>query len=117
MALARSALAALLAASLTLVSAQTAAAQTYPTHPIRIIVSSAAGGPLDVVGRAVAEKLAATLKQPVVVETRTGAGGNIAAEFVSRSAPEVSALFFVLASPLPVNPPLYKELTFNLKPI
>ncbi len=82
----------LAASALILAAPNRVAAQTYPEHPIKMIVSSAAGGPLDIVGRAVAEKLAASLKQPVVVETRTGAGGNIAAEFVSR-------------------------LTFNLKPI
>jgi tripartite-type tricarboxylate transporter receptor subunit TctC len=117
MALARSAFAAVIAASLALVSAQTAAAQTYPTHPIRIIVSSAAGGPLDIVGRAVAEKLAAALKQPVVVEARSGAGGNIAADFVSKSAPDGYTLLFTLSSTLTVNPHLYKDLNFNLKPI
>ena len=93
------------------------AAQIYPEHPIRIIVSSAAGGPLDIVGRAVADKLAAGLKQPVVVETRTGAGGNIAADFVSRSPPDGYTLLFVLSSTLTVNPHLYKDLAFNLKPI
>ena len=117
MALARSAFAALIAASLAPVSAQTAAAQTYPTHPIRIIVSSAAGGPLDVVGRAVAEKMSAALKQPVVVEARSGAGGNIAADFVSKSAPDGYTLLFTLSTTLTVNPHLYKDLSFNLKPI
>ena len=85
--------------------------------PDQIIVSSAAGGPLDIVGRAVADKLAASLKQPVVVETRTGAGGNIAADFVSRSPSDGYTLLFVLSSTLTVNPHLYKDLAFNLKPI
>jgi tripartite-type tricarboxylate transporter receptor subunit TctC len=113
----RSALAALIAGCLTLISSQMAAAQSYPTHPVRIIVSSAAGGPLDVVCRAVAEKLTASLKQPVVVEARSGAGGNIAADFVSKSAPDGYTLLFTLSSTLTVNPHLYKDLTFNLKPI
>ena len=80
-------------------------------------MSSAAGGPLDIVGRAVAEKLTASLKQPVVVEARSGAGGNIAADFVSKSPPDGYTLLFVLSSTLTVNPHLYKDLTFNLKPI
>ena len=107
---------ALLAGCLAL-SPQMAVAQSYPTHPVRIIVSSAAGGPLDIVGRAVAEKLAAALKQPVVVEARSGAGGNIAADFVSKSAPDGYTLLFTLSSTLTVNPHLYKGMTFNLKPI
>ncbi|HEX5846885.1 MAG TPA: tripartite tricarboxylate transporter substrate binding protein [Rhodoplanes sp.] len=118
----RSEFAALIAGCLTLVSAallvpETAAAQPYPTHPIRIIVSSAAGGPLDIVARAVAEKLAAALKQPVVAEVRSGAGGNIAADFVSKSAPDGYTLLFTLSSTLTVNPHLYKDLGFNLKSI
>src|SRR6478752_7378999 len=117
MGLARSTFAAVLAVCLTLAAAQTAIAQNYPTHPIRIIVSSAAGGPLDIVGRAVAEKMSAALKQPVVVEARSGAGGNIAADFVSKSAPDGYTLLFVLSSTLTVNPHLYKDLAFNLKPI
>jgi len=117
MALARSALATLLTGLFLFASAQMAAAQTYPTHPVRIIVSSAAGGPLDIVARAVAEKLAAALKQPVVAEARSGAGGNIAADFVSKSAPDGYTLLFTLSSTLTVNPHLYKDLSFNLKPI
>jgi tripartite-type tricarboxylate transporter receptor subunit TctC len=112
-----SALPALIAGCLTLISSEMAAAQNYPTHPVRIIVSSAAGGPLDVVGRAVAEKITADLKQPVVVEARSGAGGNIAADFVSKSEPDGHTLLFTLSSTLTVNPHLYKGLTFNLKPI
>jgi tripartite-type tricarboxylate transporter receptor subunit TctC len=117
MCLARSAVAALIAGCLTLVASEMATAQNYPTHPVRIIVSSAAGGPLDIVGRAVAEKMAAGLKQPVVVEARSGAGGNIAADFVSKSAPDGYTLLFTLSSTLNVNPHLYKDLSFNLKPI
>ena len=107
----------LLAGVLALAAPDMAVAQSYPTHPIRIIVSSAAGGPLDIVARAVAEKLTASLKQPVVVEARSGAGGNIAADFVSKSPPDGYTLLFMLSSTLTVNPHLYKDLTFNLKPI
>jgi tripartite-type tricarboxylate transporter receptor subunit TctC len=117
MGLARCTYTTVIAAGLALLAVSMAAAQPYPTHPIRIIVSSAAGGPLDIVARAVAEKLAAALKQPVVAEARSGAGGNIAADFVSKSAPDGYTLLFTLSSTLTVNPHLYKDLSFNLKPI
>ena len=107
----------LAAAALTLAASNTAVAQSYPTHPVKIIVSSAAGGPLDIVARSVAEKLTVSLKQPVVVEARPGAGGNIAADLVSKAAPDGYTLLFVLSSTLTVNPHLYKDLNFNLKPI
>jgi tripartite-type tricarboxylate transporter receptor subunit TctC len=95
----------------------TAAAQDYPSKPIRMIVSSAAGGPLDIVGRSIAEKLSDSLKQPVVVEARSGAGGNIAADFVGKSAPDGYTLLLVLSTTLTVNPRIYSNLSFNLKPI
>jgi tripartite-type tricarboxylate transporter receptor subunit TctC len=60
----------------------------WPSKPIRIIVPFPAGGQLDVVVRVVAEKLSPALGQPIVVENRTGADGNIAAEFVARSSPD-----------------------------
>ena len=76
-----------------------------------------AGGPLDVICRAVAERISAELKQPVVVEAKPGAGGNLAADFVSKSAPDGYTLLFTLSTTLTVNPYLYKDLSFNLKPI
>ena len=104
-------------AGCSLISPHTATAQSYPTHPVRIVVSSAAGGPLDVVARAVAEKLSDSLKQPIVVESRSGAGGNIAADFVSKAEGDGYTLLFTLSSTLTVNPHIYKGLSFNLKPI
>jgi tripartite-type tricarboxylate transporter receptor subunit TctC len=94
-----------------------AIAQNYPDHPIKIIVSSAAGGPLDIVGRAVADKLTGSLKQAVIVEERTGAGGNIAADYVSHAPPDGYTLLFILSTTVTVNPHLYDNLVFNLKPI
>jgi tripartite-type tricarboxylate transporter receptor subunit TctC len=67
--------------------------------------------------RAVADKLSERLKQPVLVEERTGAGGNIAADYVSNAPPDGYTLVFVLSSTLTVNPHLYKNLAFNLRPI
>src|SRR3982751_1996360 len=90
----------LVASALALATSNIAVAQSYPTHPVKIIVSSAAGGPLDIVARAVAEKLTTSLKQPVVVEARSGAGGNIAADLVSKAAPDGYTLLFVLSSTL-----------------
>lgn len=92
-------------------------AETYPSRPIKMVMSSAVGGPLDLVARAVSDKLSISQKQPVIVEARTGAGGNIAADFVSKSPPDGYTLLLVLSTTLTVNPHLYKDLTFNLKPV
>src|SRR6188472_1544351 len=63
-------------------------AQTYPSRPITIIVPFAAGGPTDVIGRAVAEKMRASLGQPVLIENVTGAGGSIGATRGAQAAPD-----------------------------
>ena len=107
-------LAVLIAAIVGLFTVNAAIAQNYPNRPIKIIVSSAAGGPLDIVARAVAEKLTGSLKQAAVVEERAGAGGNIAADLVSNASPDGYTLLFTLSSTLTVNPHLYNNLTFNL---
>ncbi len=86
----------------------TAAAQTYPAKPVRIIVPFPPGGTADLLTRLTAEKLTASLAQQFVVESRAGAGGNLAAEYVARAEPDGYTL---LASPphlLTINHLLYK---------
>jgi tripartite-type tricarboxylate transporter receptor subunit TctC len=90
-----------------------AAAQTYPNRSIRVVVPSAAGGPVDIYARAIAEKLSASLKSTFVVENRPGAGGNIGAEVVAKAAPDGHVLGLVLGTVLTVNPSLYKKLPFD----
>ena len=65
-----------------------AAAQAYPSRPIRLVVPFAAGGGVDAVGRTVAQKLSEGLGQPIVIDNRGGAGGNVGTEAVARSAPD-----------------------------
>jgi tripartite-type tricarboxylate transporter receptor subunit TctC len=90
-------------------------AQSYPTRPVKVVVPFAAGGPLDLVGRAVFEKLSASLKQPFVLENRTGAGGNIGTDAVAKAAPDGYTLLFVLSGTLTANPALYRKLPFNVE--
>jgi tripartite-type tricarboxylate transporter receptor subunit TctC len=90
-------------------------AQSYPTRPVKVVVPFAAGGPLDLVGRAVSEKLSASLKQPFVMENRTGAGGNIGTEAVAKAAPDGYTLLFVLSGTLTANPAMYRKLPFDVE--
>jgi tripartite-type tricarboxylate transporter receptor subunit TctC len=89
-----------------------ARAQAYPTRPVRIIVGLAAGGPADIVARLIAQWLSDRLGQPFVVENRTGAATNIAAETVVRSPSDGYTLLFVTSASA-VNTTLYKKLSFN----
>ena len=61
--------------------------QTYPTQPLKLVVPFGAGGSLDVLARLVGEQLSRNLGQPVVIENRTGAAGNLAAEAVEGQIP------------------------------
>ena len=112
---------ALLALLTSAIAFGTAHAQPYPSRPIKLVVPFSAGGPLDVVARAVSDKLAASLKQPLVIENRVGAGGNLGAEIVAKAAPDGYTLLMVLATTLTANPALYKRLPFDpekdLRPI
>src|SRR4051794_16556258 len=91
-----------------------AQAQSWaPERPLRLIVSFAAGGSTDVTARLVAQALAERLGQPVVVENRPGAGGNIGAEAAARAAPDGHTLFMAVSGILAANRALYKTLPFD----
>ena len=79
---------ALAMAGLAIVGAGPAAAQSFPTHPLTMIVPFAPGGPTDTIGRIIAERMRAPLGQPVVIENVTGAGGSIGVGRVVRTAPD-----------------------------
>lgn len=89
------------------------AAEAYPSKPIRVVLPFAAGGQSDVVARLVAERLAAALGQPLIVDNVAGAGGQIAAAAVARAAPDGYTLFLANASTLTIVPYLQKGTAVN----
>ena len=100
------------AAALTVVS-RIARAQAYPVRPVKVVVSFAAGGPTDILGRLTAQWLSERLDQQFVVENRPGGGGNIGAEAVVRSAPDGYTLLMIDATPT-INATLYDKLSFDV---
>jgi tripartite-type tricarboxylate transporter receptor subunit TctC len=88
-------------------------AQDYPSKPIRILVGFAAGGGTDVTTRVLAPRLAERIGQPVIVENRPGAAGNIATELAVRAAPDGYTLLMGTIAALAVNPTLYGSLPFD----
>jgi tripartite-type tricarboxylate transporter receptor subunit TctC len=94
-------------------SACAQAAGAYPTKPIRLIVALPAGGPTDILARLIAQPLAANLGQPIVVDNRPGAGGNIGAELVARSPADGYTLFMGTSGPLAINASLYKSIGYD----
>ena len=90
-----------------------ASAQDYPSRPIKLLVPIPPGGAPDIVARVVGAKLAEALGQQVVVENRTGANGNIAAEATARSASDGYTLMLCADSQIVINPHLYKRLSFD----
>jgi tripartite-type tricarboxylate transporter receptor subunit TctC len=92
---------------------QPAAAQPYPSKPIRIIVPFPAGGIADLYARIIGAKVQEAWAQPVVVENRTGAGGNIGAEAVARSAPDGYTLSMSALGPHAVNVSLFSKLPYD----
>ena len=104
----RAATAALLAAG----TFSGAFAQTFPNKPVRLVAAYATGGAMDLSARVIAPLLAESLGQPVIVENRTGGGGNIGAESVARSAPDGHTIL-LFADAYTIAPSLYAKLGFD----
>ena len=88
-------------------------AQTWPARPIRIVVPFPPGGLVDVLARAVAAPLTTALGQPVVVENRAGAGGNIGADAVAKSAPDGHTLLASSLGPVALNQFIYRAMPYE----
>ncbi|MFL5336159.1 MAG: Bug family tripartite tricarboxylate transporter substrate binding protein, partial [Geminicoccaceae bacterium] len=90
-----------------------AAAQDFPSRPVRVIVPFAPGGGIDMVSRPLAQRLSAILGQPMLVDNRPGAAGNIAMELVAGSPPDGYTLLHANSGMLTTNPTLYRTLKIH----
>jgi len=90
-----------------------AAAQDWPSRPVHLIVPYAPGGPVDLSARLIAPKLQAALGQPVIVENKPGAGGNIGADFVAKSPPDGYTLVMGAIATHAINPALYPKFPYD----
>ena len=102
-----------LAAALVLTGAASSVfADDFPTKPITMVIPFSAGGPTDTIARILAQTMAKPLKQTIVVENATGAGGTLAAGKVARSAPD-GYTFLLHHNGMATSPALYRKLAFN----
>ena len=90
-----------------------AAADDYPSHPIKLIVPFAPGGAADLVARIIGKRVSETIGQPVVVENRGGAGAIIGTEDVHKADPDVYTLLLGQSGPISINPGVYKNLPYD----
>jgi tripartite-type tricarboxylate transporter receptor subunit TctC len=95
------------------VSCMSAGAQPYPSKPIRFVVATAAGGASDIVARTVAERMQDGLGQPIVVEAKPGANGNLAAEYVARAAPDGYTMMMGTIGVMAINVSMYRNTPFD----
>src|SRR3954471_2810309 len=93
--------------------AAAAHAQPYPSKPIRLVVPYAAGGTSDILARQVGPKLTEAWGQPIVIENKTGANGNVGADFVAKSPPDGYTLLLTDLGGLVISPSVYPQLPFN----
>jgi tripartite-type tricarboxylate transporter receptor subunit TctC len=102
------------AVAVMIATAGAANAQGYPNKPIRILVPFVAGGAVDTLARLVGSKLSEQMGQPVVVENRAGAGGNLAPDALSKSAPDGYTVLLT-TNGLAISPSLYRKLPFDVQ--
>ena len=103
----------LITALLLLGAAGTAFAQSYPTKPIRMMIGFPPGGGTDIIGRIVAQKLGEALGQQIIVDNRGGASGQLAAELVSRAAPDGYTIMMAHISAVSILPSLVAKLPYD----
>lgn len=103
----------LCAAAITACAALPALAQSFPSKPINFVVPYAPGGTTDLVARLVGEHMAKTLGQPVVIENKPGAGGNIGMDVVAKAKPDGYTIGFGAISTNALNPHIYKSMAFD----
>jgi tripartite-type tricarboxylate transporter receptor subunit TctC len=94
-------------------AAQAAEVTVFPSKPLRFVVPFPAGGPLDIAARAIGQALTQQWKQPVIIDNRAGAGGNIGAEFVAKSAPDGYTILMGAVSTHAINVSLYRKLPYD----
>ncbi len=94
-------------------AASAARAQTYPDRPVRIVVPFGAGGQSDVLTRILAQELTQSMGQSFFVDNKTGAGGNIGADFVAKAKPDGHMLLLLSNGIVAINPALYASMPFD----
>ena len=85
----------------------------YPDHAVKMVVGYPPGGPVDIIGRIVADRLSAIWHQPVVVENVSGAGGNIGGDRVAKAAPDGYTILMATNAQIAINPSLYAKMTYD----
>ncbi|HEY9224333.1 MAG TPA: tripartite tricarboxylate transporter substrate binding protein [Variovorax sp.] len=88
-------------------------ADTFPDKPVTLVIPFPPGGPTDAMARTLAAEMKDRLGQPMIVENRAGAGGNIGAEYVARAAPDGQTLLFGTSGPLAINASLYRKINYD----
>jgi tripartite-type tricarboxylate transporter receptor subunit TctC len=106
-------LAAVATTAVGLIAVAAPAQAQYPGKPVRVVVTTVPG-PLDTFARVITDKMSGALKQPFVIENKPGAGGNIGADMVAKSAPDGYTLLFALDTTFTVNPSIYKTMPFDV---
>jgi tripartite-type tricarboxylate transporter receptor subunit TctC len=103
----------IIAAQLMLASAAVHAAETYPSKPLRVVITFPAGGPTDVVVRLVTQRLTEAWGHPVIIDNRGGAGGIVGTEVVARATPDGYTFLVGTAGGMTINPALHAKLSYD----